>query len=108
MVRAEALWLRHRAPDYMAGLGGYALLRRVHTRRHVPDSLQLDCLCRDPRIRHRGIRHPLCAEDPRRLALAVGGAGLMLIMFHVSDRRLAWLLGLSALLGAGGLVLLAL
>jgi hypothetical protein len=32
----------------------------------------------------------------------------MLMMFHVSDRRLAWLLGLSALLGAAGLVLLAL
>jgi hypothetical protein len=32
----------------------------------------------------------------------------MLLMIHVSDRRLAWLLGLSALLGAGGLVLLAL
>jgi hypothetical protein len=32
----------------------------------------------------------------------------MLLMIHVSDRRLAWLLGLSALLGAAGLVLLAL
>ena len=32
----------------------------------------------------------------------------MFMMFYVSDRRLAWLLGLSALLGAGGLVLLAL
>jgi hypothetical protein len=32
----------------------------------------------------------------------------MLLMIHVSDRRLAWLFGLSALLGAGGLVLLAL
>jgi hypothetical protein len=32
----------------------------------------------------------------------------MLMMFDVSDRRLAWLLGLSILLGAAGLVLLAL
>ena len=32
----------------------------------------------------------------------------MLMMFYVSDRRLAWLLGLSALLGAAGIVLLAL
>ena len=32
----------------------------------------------------------------------------MLMMIQISDRRLAWLLGLSALLGAGGLVLLAL
>jgi hypothetical protein len=32
----------------------------------------------------------------------------MLLMIHVSARRLAWLLGLSALLGAAGLVLLAL
>jgi len=31
----------------------------------------------------------------------------MFMMFHVSDRRLAWLLGASALLAAGGLVLLA-
>jgi hypothetical protein len=32
----------------------------------------------------------------------------MLMMFYVRGRRLAWLLGLSALIGAGGLVLLAL
>jgi hypothetical protein len=32
----------------------------------------------------------------------------MFMMFYVSDRRLAWLLGLSVLLAAGGLVLLAL
>ena len=32
----------------------------------------------------------------------------MLLMIHVSDRRRAWLLGLSALLGAAGLLLLAL
>jgi hypothetical protein len=32
----------------------------------------------------------------------------MLLMIHMSGRRLAWLLGLSALLGAAGLVLLAL
>jgi len=32
----------------------------------------------------------------------------MLMMIQISDRRLAWLLGLSALLGAGGLILLAL
>jgi hypothetical protein len=32
----------------------------------------------------------------------------MLMMIHISDRRLAWLLGLSALLAAGGLLLLAL
>lgn len=31
----------------------------------------------------------------------------MLMIIHVSDRRLAWLLGASALLGAGGLVMLA-
>lgn len=31
----------------------------------------------------------------------------MLMMFYVSDRRLGWLLGLAALLGAAGLVLLA-
>ena len=31
----------------------------------------------------------------------------MLFMLHVSDRRLAWLLGLSALLGAAGLLVLA-
>jgi hypothetical protein len=32
----------------------------------------------------------------------------MLMMIHISDRRLAWLLGLSVLLGAVGLLLLAL
>jgi hypothetical protein len=32
----------------------------------------------------------------------------MLMMIHISDRRLAWLLGLSILLAAGGLVMLAL
>jgi hypothetical protein len=32
----------------------------------------------------------------------------MLLMIHISDRRLAWLLGLSVLLGAVGLLLLAL
>jgi hypothetical protein len=32
----------------------------------------------------------------------------MFMMFHIGDRRLAWLLGLSILLGTGGLVLLAL
>jgi len=32
----------------------------------------------------------------------------MLMIFHVRDRRLAWLLGLAALLAAVGLVLLAL
>lgn len=32
----------------------------------------------------------------------------MLMMFYISDRRLACLLGASILLGAGGLVLLAL
>ena len=32
----------------------------------------------------------------------------MLMIFHISDRRLAWLLGVSALLAAGGLVMLAL
>jgi hypothetical protein len=32
----------------------------------------------------------------------------MLMMIHISDRRLAWLLGLSILLGAAGLLLLAL
>jgi len=32
----------------------------------------------------------------------------MLMMIQISDRRLAWLLGLSTLLGAGGLILLAL
>jgi hypothetical protein len=32
----------------------------------------------------------------------------MFMMFYVGDRRLAWLLGLSSLLAAGGLVLLAL
>ena len=31
----------------------------------------------------------------------------MLMIFHVGDRRLAWLLGLAALLAAAGLVLLA-
>ena len=29
----------------------------------------------------------------------------MLLMFHVSDRRLAWLLGCAALLGGAGLLL---
>jgi len=32
----------------------------------------------------------------------------MLMMIHISDRRLAWLLGLSILLTASGLLLLAL
>jgi hypothetical protein len=32
----------------------------------------------------------------------------MLMIFYVRDRRLAWLLGLSILMGAAGLVLLAL
>jgi hypothetical protein len=32
----------------------------------------------------------------------------MLMMIHISDRRVAWLLGLSVLMGAGGLLLLAL
>lgn len=32
----------------------------------------------------------------------------MLMIFHISDRRLAWLLGVSVLLAAAGLVLLAL
>lgn len=31
----------------------------------------------------------------------------MLMIFHISDRRLAWLLGASAMLAAGGLVMLA-
>jgi len=31
----------------------------------------------------------------------------MFMMIHVGDRRLAWLLGLAALLAAAGLVLLA-
>jgi hypothetical protein len=31
----------------------------------------------------------------------------MFVMIHVGDRRLAWLLGLAALLAAAGLVLLA-
>ena len=31
----------------------------------------------------------------------------MFMIFYIGDRRLAWLLGLSALMGAGGLVLLA-
>jgi hypothetical protein len=31
----------------------------------------------------------------------------MFMMFYVSDRRLAWLLGVSILLGAVGLLLLA-
>ena len=31
----------------------------------------------------------------------------MFMMFHVGDRRLAWLLGLAALLAAVGLILLA-
>jgi hypothetical protein len=32
----------------------------------------------------------------------------MLMMLYISDRRLAWLLGLAALLAAAGLLLLAL
>lgn len=32
----------------------------------------------------------------------------MFLMIHVGDRRLAWLLGLAALLAAAGLILLAL
>lgn len=32
----------------------------------------------------------------------------MFLMVHISDRRLAWLLGLSVLLAASGLLLLAL
>lgn len=31
----------------------------------------------------------------------------MMMLIHISDRRLAWLLGLSTLLGAAGLLLLA-
>jgi hypothetical protein len=32
----------------------------------------------------------------------------MLVMLYIADRRLAWLLGLASLLGAAGLLLLAL